>query len=88
MAAGFGRAVRQRLKQAGWVKVRDGGKGSHEIWGGPCKTSREVSVPVKIKSRHTANAILKAAGLGKGLYPAGTIAYIVLIWPVQRISGS
>jgi len=67
MASGFGKQVRSYLKQAGWAKARHGGKGSHEIWSGPHAAGIEVSVPVKIKSRHTANAILKAAGLGKRL---------------------
>lgn len=40
------------------------GRGDHEIWYSP-KTDRKFSVPAKIKSRHTANAILKQAGLKK-----------------------
>lgn len=40
------------------------GKGDHEIWFSPIT---EVRFPVdsKIKSRHTANAVLKQAGLPK-----------------------
>ena len=67
MAAGFEREVRKYLKGAGWTKARWGSKGSHEIWSNPNGSGLEVSVPVKIKSRHTANAILKEAGLGKRL---------------------
>jgi hypothetical protein len=40
------------------------GKGDHEIWFSPIT---EIRFPVdsKIKSRHTANAVLKQAGLPK-----------------------
>lgn len=40
------------------------GKGDHEIW---CSPVSRVSFPVDahIKSRHTANAVLKQAGLPK-----------------------
>ncbi|MYI68156.1 MAG: type II toxin-antitoxin system HicA family toxin [Boseongicola sp. SB0673_bin_14] len=62
----YGREVRRLLKSAGWSRARSGSKASHEIWQGKVSGSRRsVSVPVKIKSRHTANAILKSAGLGK-----------------------
>ncbi len=67
MAAGFEKEVRRLLKGAGWSKVRQGGKASHEIWGSPNGKGLRVSVPIKIKSRHTANAILKHAGIGKSL---------------------
>lgn len=67
MATGFGKEVREHLKNAGWTKVRQGSKASHEIWSGQNGSGIVVSVPVKIMSRHTANAILKAAGLGKRL---------------------
>jgi len=40
------------------------GKGDHEIWWSPI-TSRMVTVDGKIKSRHTANRILKDAGIEK-----------------------
>ncbi len=40
------------------------GKGDHEIWYSPI-TRKNISVDSKIKSRHTANAILKAAGINK-----------------------
>lgn len=40
------------------------GKGSHEIWHSPI-TNRNFAVPVGIPSRHTANAILRQAGLAK-----------------------
>jgi HicA toxin of bacterial toxin-antitoxin, len=40
------------------------GKGDHEIWWSPI-TKRHVTVDSKIKSRHTANEVLKQAGIGK-----------------------
>jgi hypothetical protein len=42
------------------------GKGDHEIWYSPL-TKFRFSVDGKIKSRHTANGILKQAGLPKRL---------------------
>jgi hypothetical protein len=38
--------------------------GSHEIWHSPI-TKRNFAVPIGIPSRHTANAILRQAGLPK-----------------------
>lgn len=40
------------------------GKGDHEIWFSPI-TNRNFVVDSAIKSRHTANAVLKQAGLVK-----------------------
>ncbi len=40
------------------------GKGDHEIWFSPL-TKRRFVVDNTIKSRHTANAVLKQAGLPK-----------------------
>jgi predicted RNA binding protein YcfA (HicA-like mRNA interferase family) len=40
------------------------GKGSHEIWYSPAN-GRHVTVPRSTKSRHTANDVLKQAGLPK-----------------------
>jgi len=40
------------------------GKGSHEIWYSPIN-GKHVSVPRSTKSRHTANEVLKQAGLPK-----------------------
>ncbi len=57
--AGYERKVKEALKDSGWEFDRQA-KGSHEIWDDGENT---VSVPTKIKSRHTANAILKAAGI-------------------------
>jgi predicted RNA binding protein YcfA (HicA-like mRNA interferase family) len=63
MATQFDRALREKLRAAGCVVVRQG-KGSHEIWHSPI-TKRNFLVPVGIASRHTANAILRQAGLPK-----------------------
>ncbi len=61
--ADFGPELRRLLRKAGCSKIRDG-KGSHEIWTSP-RTKRAFPVPRRIRSRHTANAILKQAGLPK-----------------------
>jgi len=50
------------LRAAGWRRVQ-GGKGSHEKWRHD-ETGRTLIVP-RTKSRHTANEILKDAGLPK-----------------------
>jgi predicted RNA binding protein YcfA (HicA-like mRNA interferase family) len=60
---GFGKAVREKLTEAGWVFKRHG-KGDHDIWYDP-KTGAQVTVPANLQSRHTANGILKDAGLAK-----------------------
>ena len=49
------------LRDAGWRRV-EGGKGSHEKW--RHAEGRTVVVP-RSRSRHTANAVLKQAGLAK-----------------------
>jgi predicted RNA binding protein YcfA (HicA-like mRNA interferase family) len=58
----FGRPVRDKLKEAGCALLRHG-KGDHDIWTNP--QGKRIVVPVQIKSRHTANGILKDAGLPK-----------------------
>ncbi|RED23236.1 HicA-like toxin of HicAB toxin-antitoxin system [Rhodopseudomonas thermotolerans] len=63
MAPQFDRELRDLLRVAGCTLVRQG-KGSHEIWHSPL-TNRNFAVPVGIPSRHTANAILRQAGLPK-----------------------
>jgi hypothetical protein len=40
------------------------GKGDHEVWFSPI-TQRRFMVDGEIKSRHTANAVLKQAGIEK-----------------------
>lgn len=63
MAATFDRELRENLEQANCYRVRSG-KGSHEIWYSPI-TKRRFTVPTGIVSRHTANGVLKDAGLPK-----------------------
>ena len=63
MAPQFDRCLREMLQAAGCFLVRQG-KGSHEIWYSPI-TKTNFPVPVGIPSRHTANAILRQAGLPK-----------------------
>ena len=64
MAPQFDKQLRELLKAAGCYLVRQG-KGSHEIWHSPI-TNMNFPVPIGIPSRHTANAILRQAGLPKG----------------------
>ncbi|MCR5013131.1 MAG: type II toxin-antitoxin system HicA family toxin [Lachnospiraceae bacterium] len=59
--AEFEKRVREVLDDNGCSFVRHG-KGDHDIWYSPI-TKRSVTVPVKIKSKHTANAILKQSGI-------------------------
>jgi predicted RNA binding protein YcfA (HicA-like mRNA interferase family) len=63
MAPQFDKPLRDLLRAAGCVLVRQG-KGSHEIWQSQI-TKRNFAVSVGIPSRHTANAILRQAGLPK-----------------------
>ena len=53
--------VRRILLANGCTLVRQG-KGDHEIWQSPI-TNRRFVVDGKIKSRHTANGIMKQAGI-------------------------
>jgi predicted RNA binding protein YcfA (HicA-like mRNA interferase family) len=61
--ADFDRELIRLLEDAGCVFVR-AGKGSHQIWYSPI-SKRNFPVPVGIVSRHTANGVLKDAGLPK-----------------------
>lgn len=63
MAPQFDRSLRELLRAAGCEMVRQG-KGSHEVWHSPL-TQKNFAVPIGIPSRHTANAILRQAGLPK-----------------------
>lgn len=63
MTKDFHREVVAALREHRWERV-PGGKDSHEKWRGP--TGGTVTVP-RSKSRHTANAVLKQAGIDKGL---------------------
>jgi hypothetical protein len=63
MPASFTPQLKKRLSDAGCYFERQG-KGDHEIWYSPVTQKRFV-VDGTIKSRHTANAVLKQAGLSK-----------------------
>jgi predicted RNA binding protein YcfA (HicA-like mRNA interferase family) len=58
----FGKTVRDKLREAGGAFLRRG-KGDHDVW--TTADGRRVVVPFRIKSRHTANGILKDAGVHK-----------------------
>ena len=59
--ASIEREVRRILAEQGCTFVRHG-KGDHDIWYSPI-TERHITVDGKILSRHTANAIMKQAGI-------------------------
>lgn len=59
----YEREVREILREHGCEFVRHG-KGDHDIWRSPI-SGRHFTVDSKIKSRHTANEVLKQAGIGK-----------------------
>ncbi len=59
--AEYEKKVRDMLAENKCVFVRRG-KGDHDIWYSPI-TMRHVTVDTKIKSRHTANAIMKQSGI-------------------------
>jgi hypothetical protein len=63
MGASFTPELKKILSEAGCYFERQG-KGDHEIWYGPI-TDRRFVVDASMKSRHTANAVLKQAGLPK-----------------------
>lgn len=59
--AEFEKRVREILAANGCTFVRRG-KGDHDIWYSPI-TARHITVDTRIKSRHTANAIMKQSGV-------------------------
>ena len=61
--ANFTPRLKRRLLDAGCRFERQG-KGDHEIWSSPV-SKRAFTVDGKILSRHTANAVVKQAGLPK-----------------------
>ncbi len=61
--ADFSAKLKEILHIAG-CRFERSGKGDHEIWFSP-HTGVRFPVDSKIKSRHTANAVLKQAGLPK-----------------------
>ena len=54
----------KRLLQAAGCRFERPGKADHDIWLSPI-TGVRFPVDSKIKSRHTANAVLKQAGMPK-----------------------
>lgn len=54
----------KRLLRAAGCRFERPGKGDHEIWYSPI-TEVRFTVDAKIKSRHTANGVLRQAGLPK-----------------------
>jgi predicted RNA binding protein YcfA (HicA-like mRNA interferase family) len=61
--ADYAPALKKLLEENGCRFERQA-KGDHELWYSP-HTDRKFAVDQKIKSRHTANGILKQAGLPK-----------------------
>jgi hypothetical protein len=59
----YTKPLKERLREAGCEFERQG-KGDHEIWYSPITDVRFV-VDQSIKSRHTANGVLKQAGIPK-----------------------
>jgi hypothetical protein len=57
--------LRRILREHGCEFSRQA-SGSHELWWSPL-SKRHVTVAVTVKSRHTANEVLKQAGIGKRL---------------------
>lgn len=63
MASKLYKLLVEILKNHGCYFIREG-KGSHEFWGSPINNAK-FSVPITVVSRHTANAILKQAGISE-----------------------
>jgi HicA toxin of bacterial toxin-antitoxin, len=61
--ADYAPKLRKLLRNAGCCLERQG-QGDHEIWYSPT-TKKRFPVDGKIRSRHTANGIMKQAGLKK-----------------------
>ena len=59
--AEYEKKVRDILQKNGCRFIRRG-KGDHDIWYSPI-TDRSFPVDAKIKSRHTANEIMKQSGI-------------------------
>ena len=59
--AEYEKKVRYILLEKGCYFVRRG-KGDHDVWFSPL-VNKNFPVDAKIKSRHTANAVLKQAGI-------------------------
>ena len=63
MSSDFSKELKILLGEGGCRFVRQG-KGDHEIWYSPI-SQKHFPVDASIKSRHTANGVLKQAGLNK-----------------------
>jgi hypothetical protein len=63
MGSNYSASIKKLLVAAGCRYIRRG-KGDHDIWFSPL-TNKSFPVDGTIKSRHTANAVLKQAGLPK-----------------------
>ncbi len=63
MGESFTPELKRLLSESG-CRFERHGKGDHDIWFSP-QTGLRFPVDHKIKSRHTANAVLKQAGLPK-----------------------
>ncbi|MCH8929661.1 MAG: type II toxin-antitoxin system HicA family toxin [Proteobacteria bacterium] len=63
MGSSYTRDVKKILRANGCSCVRRG-KGSHEIWYSPI-SERYFTVVIGCKNRHTANGILKDAGVAE-----------------------
>lgn len=61
MSGGYTRDVKKKLKENGCSFERQG-KGDHEVWYSPISHCC-FTVDGNIKSRHTANAVMKQAGI-------------------------
>lgn len=61
MVDGYGKALIRILRKHGWKLLRPG-KGDHEIWLSP-DGERKVAIDRGTRSRYTALAILKDAGI-------------------------
>ena len=61
MARSLTREVKKVLREHGCFFIRQG-RGDHEIWESPI-TQLRFTVDGKILSRHTANAVMKQAGI-------------------------
>ncbi|MES2671134.1 MAG: type II toxin-antitoxin system HicA family toxin [Pseudomonadota bacterium] len=56
---GYEKQVKEVLRKYGWYLL-ESGKGSHEIW---TNGKKKVTVNCHCYSRHTANGIMKTAGI-------------------------
>lgn len=65
MVQGYTKQLKSILSEHGWHLLRSG-KGDHEIWA-HANVAKPVVVDAKIMSRHTANAVLKQAGIKQKL---------------------